>query len=112
VRVGSIQRETVIGSVLLACAVVLTAGLAGQMLIGAGLGVGLVLGSFNGFIIQAVLDRGAPVLATSVLRLAMFSLLALIAARLLGGSIWPVVIGIAAAQLVMVGVGVRKGWRA
>jgi hypothetical protein len=111
-RAGSIQRETVVGSALLACAVVLVAGLTGQMLLGAGLGVGLVLGSFNGFIIQAALDRGAPVLATSFLRLAMFSLLALIAARLLGGSIWPVVIGIAAAQLVMVGVGVRKGWRA
>jgi hypothetical protein len=36
----------------------------------------------------------------------------LIAARILGGSVWPVVIGIGVAQLVMVGVGVRRGLRA
>jgi hypothetical protein len=50
-------------------------------------------------------------LITSVFRLALFTLLGLFAARLLGGSIWPVVAGIAAAQLVMVGIGVRQGRR-
>jgi predicted lysophospholipase L1 biosynthesis ABC-type transport system permease subunit len=51
-------------------------------------------------------------LASGLLRMAMFTLLALIAARLMGNSVWPVVVGIAAAQLVMVGVGVRQGSRA
>jgi hypothetical protein len=112
VRAGSIQRDTLVTSLVLAGAMVVGADLAGQMLLGAGLGAGLVLGSFNGFIIQAALDRGAPMLVTSFLRLALFTLLALVGARLMGGSVWPVVIGIGAAQLVMVGIGVRQGRRA
>jgi len=112
VRAGSIQQETLILSLLLAGAVFMGAGLAGRTLLGAGVGVGLVVGSLNGFIIKAALDRGAPMLITSFLRLSLFTLLGLLAARLLGGSIWPVVAGIAAAQLVMVGIGVRQGRRA
>jgi hypothetical protein len=112
VRAGSIQRETVIVSLVLAGAVFVGAGLVGQILLGAAVAVGLVVGSLNGFIIKAALDRGAPMLVTSFLRLALFTLLALFAARLLGGSIWPVVAGIAAAQLVMVGIGVRQGRQA
>jgi len=112
VRVGTIQVETVGASLFLAAAVTLTAGVTGHGSIGVGIGVGLVLGSINGFIIQFVLDRRAPILPTSVLRLALISLLALIAARLAGGAVWPVVIGVGLAQLVMVGVGVRQGRRA
>jgi hypothetical protein len=112
VRAGSIQRETLVISLVFAGALVVGADVAGRMLLGVGVGAGLVLGSLNGFIIQKTLDRGAPMLATSFLRLVFFSLLALIAARLLGVSVWPVVIGIGAAQLVMVGIGVRQGRRA
>jgi hypothetical protein len=112
VRAGSIQRETLVISLLLAGAVFVVADLAGDALVGAGIGIGLVIGSLNGFIIKAGLDRGAPMLVTSFLRLSVFTLLALLAARVLGGSIWPVVAGIAAAQLVMVGIGVRQGRRA
>jgi hypothetical protein len=112
VRAGTIQRETLVVSLLFALAAVAVSNLAGRPLLGAGVGAGLVLGSLNGFLIQAMLDRGAPMLATSFLRLTLFSLLALAAARLLGGSAWPVVAGVAAAQLVMVGVGVRQGRRA
>jgi hypothetical protein len=112
VRAGSIQQETLITSLVLAGAVFVVADLAGQVLLGAGVGIGLVIGSLNGFIIKAALDRGAPMLFTSFLRLALFTLLGLFAGRMLGGSIWPVVAGIAAAQLVMVGIGVRQGRRA
>jgi hypothetical protein len=112
VRAGTIQRETLITSVVLAAAVLGVADLAGQMVLGAGVGAGLVLGSLNGFFIQAMLNRGAPLLATSFLRLALFTLLALAAARLVGGAVWPVAAGIGVAQLVMVGVGVRQGTRA
>jgi hypothetical protein len=79
---------------------------------GVALGAGILIGSLNGFTFQAVLDRRAPILATSILRLAFFSLLALALARLAGWSIWSVVLGIGVAQLVMVGVGVRQGRRA
>jgi hypothetical protein len=100
-----------VASVVLAAAVVIGGAFADQTLLGAGIGVGLVLGALNGFFIQATLDRRAPILATSLLRLAMFTLLALIAARLVGGSVWSVVAGIATSQLIMVGIGVRQGWR-
>lgn len=111
-RVGTIQKQTVVASLVIAVAAFVVSSLAGEPALGAGLGTGLVIGSLNGFIIKALLDRGAPVLATSVLRLAFFSMLALVAARLLGGFVWPVVIGIGAAQIVMVGIGVRQGTRA
>ena len=111
-KAGSVQQETLVTSLVLAGAVVVVAVLAGQVLLGAGVGIGLVVGSLNGFFIKAALDRGAPMLVTSFLRLALFTLLGLVAARLLGVSVWPVVAGIAAAQLVMVGIGVRQGRRA
>jgi hypothetical protein len=47
-----------------------------------------------------------------MLRLATFSALALLVAVAFGISAWPVVIGVAGAQLVMVGAGVRQGMRA
>jgi hypothetical protein len=111
VKAVSVQQETLIISLVLAGAMFVGAGLAGQILLGAGVGVGLVIGSLNGVIIKAALDRGAPMLVTSFLRLSLFTLLGLLAARMLGGSIWAVVAGIATAQLVMVGIGVRQGLR-
>lgn len=111
-RAGAIQRDAVVASLILTGAVMLVTGVAGQWVLGADVGTGIVLGALNGFLIQVVLDRGAPILATSFLRLMMLTLLALLAARLMGSVVWPVVVGIAAAQLVMVGVGVRQGRRA
>jgi hypothetical protein len=96
-------------SLVLAGALVVGADLAGRMPFGAGVGIGLVLGALNGFFIKATLDRGLPILATSLVRLALFTLLALLVARLVGISVWPVVAGIAAAQVVTVGLGVRQG---
>lgn len=109
---NSVQGETVVASFVLAVAAVVGAFFVGQVPIGAGVAAGLLLGSWNGFIIKAALDRGAPILVTSFLRLTLLSLLALAAARILGASIWPVVAGVGVAQLVMVGVGVRQGLRA
>jgi hypothetical protein len=111
-RVGSIQSETLGASVVLAAAVLFVSAVAGHLTIGAGLGIGLVIGALNGFTFQAVLDRRAPILVTSIIRLSFFSLLALIVARIVGDSVWPVVTGIGIAQLVMVGVSVRHGSRA
>jgi hypothetical protein len=112
VRAGSIQQGTLTTSFVLAGAMFVVAGLAGQALLGVGVGIGMIIGSLNGFIIKAALDRGAPMLVTSFLRLVLFSLLAVGAARLIGGSVWPVVIGIGVTQMVMVGFGVREGLRA
>ena len=111
-RTASVQGQTLGVALSLAIAVFLAAALLGNTGVGAALGAGLVLGSLNGFLIQSTLDRRAPILATSVVRLAMLTLLALAASRLTGLSIWPLAGGIALAQLVMVGVGVRQGLRA
>ncbi len=111
-RVGSVQFETLAASVILAGALAIVAGLAGYASLGAAVGLGLLLGTLNAFFIQSMLDRRAPILATSLLRLAFLSLLAVAVTRLFGWSIWPVVAGLGIAQLVMAGVGVRQGRRA
>lgn len=109
---GSVQRDTMVISLVFAGAVFVGAALADRILLGTGIGIGLALGSLNAFLIKAGLDRGVPMLATSLLRLALFTMLALLVARLVGVSVWPVVAGIGAAQVVMAGMGLRKGLRA
>lgn len=95
---------------LLIGAVAIGAGAAsGNAVVGLAVAAGLLAGSLNSFAMWSLLERGAPILPTSFLRLAFFSVLALVAARLLGVSTWAVVAGIAAAQVVMVGAAVRRG---
>jgi hypothetical protein len=111
VRSGSIQRQTLRVCLVLALGTAAGAALVGQPSLGAGLGLGVLIGSLNGFTFRAVIERRAPILATSILRLGFFSLLAIAAARLTGGSIWPVALGVGMAQLAMVAVGARQGLR-
>jgi hypothetical protein len=105
-------RESVIASSIIALVVIAAAALLGHLGIGIGIAAGLILGSANGYAIDALLGRGAPFLAGSMLRLATFSAVALLVATAFGIAAWPVVIGVAGAQLVMVGAGVRQGMRA
>jgi hypothetical protein len=105
-------RETVIASAILALIATIIAGLFGQISIGIGLAAGLLLGSANGYAIDALLGRSTPFLAASMLRLAGISALGLLLAVGLGISAWSVMIGVAGAQLVMVGAGVRRGLQA
>jgi len=110
-KARSVQVETLGASLMLAAAAVLAAAALGYAVVGAGVAVGLVAGSLNGFAMRTLLERRAPILPTSFLRLAFFSLLALVVARLAGLSAWAVVGGIVAAQLVTVGFAVRQGLR-
>jgi hypothetical protein len=105
-------REILVASAILALVAVTVAGIFGQASIGIGLAGGLLLGSANGYAIEVLLGRSAPFLASSVMRLATLSVLGLLLALVLGISAWPVMIGVAGAQLVMVGAGVRRGLRA
>jgi len=109
VRSQTVQGRTLSLCLALAALVLGVAAVFGQAGIGAALAVGVVIGSFNGFTLQAVLDRRAPILPTSIVRLAFFSLLALLVARLGGMPVWAVVLGVGLAQLVMVGVGALRG---
>jgi hypothetical protein len=105
-------RDTVIASAILAALVAIFGVAFGQLSIGSGLAIGLLLGSANGYAIAGLLGQAAPFLAGSVLRLSTFTALGLLVALALGVSAWPVMLGVGAAQLVMVAAGVRQGLRA
>jgi hypothetical protein len=105
----SVLRQTAIGCAILAAAIVIAVSLAGHTAEGLGIGAGLLLGSLNGYLIQGLLNRGMPFVAASLIRILFFSSLVLMAAVVLHGAAWTVALGIGAAQLVMVGVGIRGG---
>jgi hypothetical protein len=109
---GGLLKVTVTACAVLAALVATGAAITGHASIGMGLAAGLMLGSANGYLIQALLGRGTPFVAGSLLRLAVFSAVAVIAALTLRSVGWTIPLGIGAAQLVMVGVGVRQGLRA
>jgi hypothetical protein len=112
VKVGGVVRATVVASAALAAVTVLIASVGGHLSVGLGLGAGLLIGSLNGRLVAGTLDMGAPFVAMSLVRMAVVSALAILAAVLLGISPWAVLIGVGAAQLVMVAAGIRQGLRA
>ena len=71
-------RETVAMSAILAAGAVLAGALTAHLYIGVGLGAGLVIGSVNGHLVAALLDRGAPFVPASIGRLAVVSAIATI----------------------------------
>ncbi len=105
-------RETVVASVVLAMAITLLAGLTGHLTFGLSVAAGLMLGSGNGYLVLALLNQGTPFVAGSLFRLTSITVLVLMASLVFGLSMWPAVLGLAAAQLVMVGACVRQGMRA
>jgi hypothetical protein len=108
---GGVLRQTVLACVAISVAIAAVASASGHAAIGLGVAVGLILGSANGYLIQGLLNRGAPFMAASLLRILFFSSLVLIAALTMRGSAWTVALGIGLAQLVMVVAGVRSGLR-
>jgi hypothetical protein len=109
---AGVLRLTVIACAVLASAIAVAAGLAGHLAIGIGVAAGLLLGSTNGYLIQRLLGRGTPFVASSLVRLVALSAIAIAAALFFRSSGWTVPLGIGVAQLVMVGAGVRQGLRA
>lgn len=107
---GVLQR-TMVACAVLSVAAVAAAVAIGQLSIGLGLAAGLLLGSVNGYLIQGLIDRGAPFVAASLLRILFFTSIVLIAALTVREAAWPLALGIGLAQLVMVAVGVRTGLR-
>jgi hypothetical protein len=111
VKPEALLRETVAASAALAAIAIVVAGIFGQISIGLGLGIGLLIGSVNGHAISFLLRREAPFVFASLVRLAMVSAIAILAATLLGSAAWWVLIGVALAQFVMVAAAVRQGVR-
>ena len=108
---GGLLRQTLLACAVLSVAIAVVASAIGHTAIGLAMAVGLMLGSANGYLIQGLLNRGAPFVAASLLRIVLFSSLVLIAALTMRSSAWAVALGIGLAQLVMVVAGVRSGLR-
>jgi hypothetical protein len=111
-RSGGVLKMTVAACALLAAAIAVGAALLGHLAAGAGIAAGLLLGSLNGYLIQALLSRGAPMVAGSMLRLVAFTSIVVVAALLMRSAAWTLPLGIGLAQLVLVGAGIRQGLRA
>ena len=111
-KIGGLLRDTVAVSTAAAVLAIVFSGIAGQLTIGIGIGAGLVIGSLNGHLVAALLARDTPFVMGSVVRMAVLSAFAVLAAVLLGSPAWAVLLGVGGAQLVMVGAGVRQGLRA
>lgn len=106
-----VPGDTLAGSVALGLAVTLVAAASGHASAGLGVALGLVIGSANGYLIVALLDRNSSFLFASLMRLATLTALAVGGALFLQSSAWTVLLGVGAAQLVMVAAGVRRGLR-
>ncbi len=109
---GGMLRKTVVACIAISIATAVAGLITGHTTVGFGLAAGLLLGSFNGYLIQGLLSRGTPFLASSLIRILLFSSLVLIAALMLRSMSWTLPLGIGVAQLVMVVVGIRQGLRA
>ena len=78
---------------------------AGNARAGIAAAAGLVLGSVNGAIAGRALEAGLSPRATSLARLAVLTVAAIVVGLVIGLSYaWLVILGVAAAQLVLVGV--------
>jgi hypothetical protein len=104
-----IVRATWAASVALASMAFLAGFVFYQRSVGLGIALGLVVGAANGELIQRVIDSRAPFVVASVARLTGVSAAAILLAFLVGASPIAVLLGVAAAQLVMVGVAMRHG---
>jgi hypothetical protein len=109
---GGLLQKTVVACLVISIATAVVGSLTDHMAIGFGLAAGILLGSFNGYLIQGLIGRKTPFVASSLLRIVLFSSIVLLAALMLRSIAWTLPLGIGVAQLVMVGVGIRQGMRA
>lgn len=110
-RVGTVLRNSVAASVSLAALSIAAGLLSGRPAVGFGLGAGLLIGSINGHLVAATLERKAPFALASIARLIVLSVSAIGVALLLGPQAWSVLLGVAAAQVALVIAAVRQGLR-
>lgn len=92
-----------------AAAAVVIGALAGQLALGLPLGIGLVLGSMNGMLVRRSMNVGIAFTGLSLGRLMFLTIVALGLSALLGWKHgWLIVVGLAIAQLLLVGVAARE----
>lgn len=110
-RMAAMLRVTVAASILVGALAIAAGTVLGHASAGAGLAAGLAIGSTNGYLMVAMLNRRVPFAASGFFRMALLTGTALLAAILLHAAPWAVALGVAAAQLVMTGAAVREGLR-
>jgi hypothetical protein len=101
-RPAHVVRSAAIACVVAAAGCALFASVLGHPAVGLGLAVGLAAGAGNGYFADRLLLSGVPFVATSMLRIIVLTLVALVAGLVFGFSrAVPVVAGIGAAQLIL-----------
>jgi hypothetical protein len=101
-RPAHVVRSAAIACVVAAVGCALFASVLGHPAVGLGLAVGLAAGAGNGYFADRLLLVGVPFVATSMLRIIVLTLVALVSGLLFGFSrAVPVVAGIAGAQLIL-----------
>jgi len=112
VRSGGILKDTVVASAAAAAVAIVAGVVLGHLSTGAGLAAGLLIGSLNGHALAALMSRGTPFVASTIVRLAAISAVAIAVAILLRSDIWAVLLGVGAAQGILVAASIRRGLRA
>jgi hypothetical protein len=79
--------------------------------IGVALAAGFSIGSTNGYLMVATVNRRAPFVAASIFRLALLTSTALMVAIILNAAVWAVMLGVGVAQIVLSVAGLRQGLR-
>lgn len=108
---GRLLKKMAAACVVLAIASSAIGLITGYALTGAGLAIGLLLGSLNGYLMQSLMARGTPFALSGLVRILLFSSFVLIAALTLRTVAWTIPLGIGLAQLALVAVSVRQGTR-
>ena len=107
-----IVRATWIASGAFAAIALVVGFVLNQHSIGLGFALGLAVGAANGQLLQRVIDTRAPFVIASIVRMVLVSGAAIMLALLVGASPIAVLVGVAAAQFVMVAAALRQGLRA
>lgn len=104
-------RVTVAASLLVGALSIAAGTVAGHGSAGTGFAAGLAIGSANGYLLVATVNRRVPFAASGFFRMALLTGTALMAASLLHAEPWAVAFGVAASQLLMTAAAVREGLR-
>lgn len=108
-RVKGITGRAVVGCLLAAVVAFVVLTITGHVRSGTALAIGLLLGSINGALAERALGSGISVRFSSLPRLAVLTAAAIGVGLLLGtADAWLVVLGVAAAQGVLVAVAARS----
>jgi hypothetical protein len=111
-RPAHVVRSAALACVAAAVGCALIGIIVGHATFGLGLAVGLAVGAANGYAADRLLLVGVPFVATSMMRIIVLTLVALVAGLTVGFSAAvPVVAGLAAAQLILAGSAVVESVR-